>query len=641
MARFKTKVIPAVICLLLALLILPIGGNIYAQDEASVTIIEPVNSAKLDNSWISIEIAYSVPTTVTQDQYGDVNYDLEIYLRLVALQDQSSGQGAGYDKERIDVVTDITRGNQIWSTVVNIGHELYFPGDEAPYGTYEVEAVIVKGLLGEFVTRATSTFFYSSSSALPPGSPKTLIIKSFTANPLTQKAGEPVTLSWEVEGADLIFINEGVSNLPASGNGTVVPTEASRSAVQYIGEGGVTEVATYTATYTIRASNSYGESEQKTVEIIIEPLTFDEIFLEYAQWGTNPPIQPYVWPDGTSDAQPLVGPSSCGGANNFVETATYVSGIGSYEGIRWDCIAMQYRTLTCLNELKLKGKLIGWDYMPVEGAIWAPTGFYAQHQAVAIWKTAYDWQGTAEILDPHDRQRPHHYPATAGLDSIFAWYPDQDYSEVYPDIPDGFAAKAHEYLLDEFDANNWDRWANGKGAKTPWQGEKTLPAKICYAIGLFCPVNVIITNSAGQRLGKLSDGTFVVEFQPLDAYYWSDINGDKQWYFALADGIYEIGITGIESGNFRLLTYTGGGCINDYGENSIAVGQPAILNLQPGVQGELTIIGSSTVAPEIKPIELFQTSASEGGGVNVALIVGSMAGLLVIIGIIYLTSRKR
>ena len=292
----------------------------------------------------------------------------------------------------------------------------------APAGEYELKADLLNDTFeGDIVATARSTFHYTTASVIPPA--KQLVIE-FTATPEKQKAGDPVTLNWKVTGADSVSIDQGIGSVQAEGNKEVTPSEASRSSVQLMGEAGVTEVVTYTATYTLRAIDNSGGVAEKTVTVGIQPKTIDEIYKDYEEWGTNPPNKKYVWPDKTSDTQPLVGPSLSGATNNFLETAASLQGdLETYkELLRWDCNAMQYRSLTCLNELKKAGKLIGWDYMPVEGAVIARTSPYLEHQAVAIWPTGYgdSWTRKATILDPHDRQAPHSYSVTDGLDSMYS-----------------------------------------------------------------------------------------------------------------------------------------------------------------------------------------------------------------------------
>jgi hypothetical protein len=689
MTKLWSKLVPTAICLLLVFLFLPFAGNVYVQETYSIGIVRPANGATLDSPVFTLELSFNTGTKYFSG-------DIDVGYRLVALEGKAPGEGL----EGIDTniggkaYWPIPKGGKLTDSV-DLDAEYH---GTIPAGEYEVVAKLRKGSgVMETVATAKSTFYYGT------GAGAALNIENFSVAPAKLKAGDPadlakagnpVTLTWKVTGASSVSIDHGVGSVTAEGTKDVTPTEASRSSVQYMGEGGTTEVVTYTAMYTLKAMDGFGKAYEKTVTIKIQPKTIDEIFNEYSAWGTNPDA--YKWPDGTIDAHPLVGKSSCGGVNNLIEFATWLTGIGSYEGVRWDCNAMQYRSLVCLNELKKAGKLIGWDYMPVEGKAITHTGLYPEHQAVAIWPTGYgdSWRRTATILDPHDRQEPHRYSVTDGLDSIAPWEPDMDFSETYPDLPDSIASKAsttHQYQFDEFDKNTGNRWKNGQGAKTPWQNEKTLgeriqksardflaekaeqvgkpveevldtPLKDVFKMaGVFCPANVLITNSAGQRLGMLSDGTLVAEFEPFYADYWSDENGEKQWVFALIDDTYKIDITGSKSEDFRLLTYTGGDNINDYGENPLTIGKAAVLTMQAGTVGQLTLADGTKVTPTAKAIDSFlpapttapttgpttdaiptsaQTPTSDSEWFNWGLIAVIIAAVILIVSIVFLVRKK-
>lgn len=59
-----------------------------------------------------------------------------------------------------------------------------------------------------------------------PESSKT-VVTSFTATPCSFTAGQPVTLSWSVENADSVSINQGVGTVAATGSAVVSPTAST------------------------------------------------------------------------------------------------------------------------------------------------------------------------------------------------------------------------------------------------------------------------------------------------------------------------------------------------------------------------------------------------------------------------------
>jgi hypothetical protein len=662
MVKLWIKAMPVIICFLLALLLLPGAGKVNAQDAQegySLKIIEPADGSTVNRDGFHLKFGWTKPSST-----WSVHINGEI--KPVIFEDTVPNP-----EFSLDTVFKFSGFTQLQhSGTETLPYNLYFgTRGFAPAGLYEIKVSLVNDAEENVsVATARSTFHYPPSNMQVTDHP---VVVYFNAEPFTIKVGSNVTLSWKVTGADSVSIDQGIGIVENEGSIEVSPID-----VESLNPAAGSD---YTAQFILTATNSQGDdvTASKTVSII--PLTIDEIFAEYEKWGNRP----YIWPDGTRDPKALVGPSWCGGFSNFWKSFTSVTNIGSYEGVRWDCNATQYRTLVFLNELKEQGRLIGWDYMGVRGAaVYFRSGPYAFHHAAAIWEIGEDWTQTATIFDPFNTQSPCRYSVTDGLDSIAPWEPDDYYSEVYPSVPDGEAIKYNQYFLDEFDKNIHNRWGNGGGTKTPWQNPETLqslvirkaqeawaenvkkpiedvldtPLKDVYKmVGLFCPANLLITNDAGQRLGKLADGTVVTEFQPLDAYYWSDVTGDKQWVFGLLDGTYKIDITGSSSGNFRLLTYTGGDNINDYGENPIANGQQMVLSMQPGAVSELILADGTKVIPEAKAIESFlplkpaptteptpaPTSTPEDKGLNLSFIGSVIGGVIVILLLLFLFGRRK
>ena len=306
----------------------------------------------------------------------------------------------------------------------------------------------------------------------------------------------------------------------------------------------------------------------------------------YVEFGTSP----HTWPDGRTDKKALTGPYSTGAANNFFEWAA-----GCTECSRFNCEAMQYKTLWFLNNLKNKKiencnkpkflcKLKGWDYAPVCGV--CPP--WPWHNAVALYDWGKKWWDDtgilpptgsgAIILDPHGNQKPYWY----GADSVpFSW-------------------NIRTFLEKTYEADGWNpQWSDVEVKQT-----KTVSGAVN------CPVDVLIVNSQGHRLGVLSNGDKVAEFEPIDFYFWEDEKGDKQWFFALAQDTYEIELIGTGSGNFHLLTSPSGEEIHDYGDNPIAAGDQATLIMNPEGD-ELTLADGKEVTPTIIKLPPAPTPSSK------------------------------
>ena len=589
-----------IVCFILTLLLLPCAGKTYAQGY-TIVINEPALGTTISSPELTVSVTYSLPPE-------SISCDVDTRIRLVALEGEAPGQGNSFEETRFYGGYNV-RKSGTWTFSKNINDIYWSPWGSAPAGEYEINAYLKRGLGEEEVAAAGSTFYYrSTAQAATP-------VIEFNREPANLdkiKVGEPVTLKWKVTGATSVSIDHGVGSVGAEGSQPVVPTEVIATEVLPVGRFPI-----YMARYTLTATNSAGTAI-KEVTVEVEPKSREEIFKLYQAWGYSKDVR--TWPDGTEEAQPLVGRVSSGALNNFIDAATD----GDLANNRFNCIAMQYKTLVFLNELKKTGALLGWDYMPVTG----PKLPYPQHNAVVMWPQGTAYDRTGEILDPHGKQEPDSYLATEEFTSglrdspnqnwtapafFTSWEPDPAYNDVYPGIGYGTAYNQGGYMLDNFKNNpeDIDRWGGGSSLKTPWDQSLRVPMSGDYdevELVSRCPVDMLITNSAGQRLGVLPNGEWVAEFSPLDSYYWIDDNGDKQWFFALPKDTYQTSITGTGTGNFHLSTHTSGGEVQDYGENPIASGEQATLSIDPQQGEELILADGQTVTPQSETIESFITS---------------------------------
>ncbi|MDD5339533.1 MAG: hypothetical protein PHG35_09080 [Dehalococcoidales bacterium] len=562
--------------------------------------------------------------------------NIQVEIKLVALDDNTPGQDAWFNE-----VYPLSYSTGIYGPDSGTWTENpYFAASwsvlgAVPAGVYEIKAVMYNDMIGgDIVATARSTFHFVTSSC----------IKSFSVNPTTVKVDldNPleVTLSWETVDASYVSIDQGVGDVAAEGSMKVSPIEIELP-------NPASGQLNFLAVFTLTASSGFlGLEETATVSVIIQPLTFDEIFNAYKIWGNTP----HTWVDGSYDAKPLEGPTYFGSATNFLGGVTNVVGYSGFT--RYGCQALQYKTLVFLNELESNDKLIGWDYMPIRKIFSGTESIdWVQHNAVVISQYGKDWR-TGYVLDSHPKQTPAHFPVDSGWRND--WSDLQTaYGDVYPGIPGGSAAATGKLKL-----NNFNQCVeNYYNARTPW-GSKITTINIDIQddgnnikITVNCPVNVLVTNSAGQRLGMLPNNEWVFEFKPLDAYYWSDENGDKQWYFSLPNDTYDIDFDGTESGVFDVITYAGGDNINGYGDNPTAPGQRAVLSIEPGVISELTLDDGTKVVPETRaiasyvPTDFVPTPATtptpaSNEDFNWALLVGAIGGLVVLLLIITLVTRK-
>jgi len=272
-----------------------------------------------------------------------------------------------------------------------------------------------------------------------------------------------------------------------------------------------------------------------------EKLPLAEILSMYNTFGTTA----HTWPDGTTEAKPLVGKTGSGVMNNILASATAAKNAlkfwkkGKNPYTRYECDAMQYKVMCgFLQKLKDAGLLDCWEFKAVEGV--SPP--YPVHHAVVLWQKGTDWQRNGIILDPHGHQKPHYSTTEVHL---FDWHlevtRDGRYNYVDP------CALAPPWQ----DQGGSEKSAAGKG------------------FAVMCPVDVFITNSRGQRLGVGPSGRYLEEFPPLDNSFYMDEKGEKQWFFFLPDDTYTVQMTGTGNGSFRLVTATNSGQLHDYGTHPI------------------------------------------------------------------------
>ena len=208
--------------------------------------------------------------------------------------------------------------------------------------------------------------------------------------------------------------------------------------------------------------------------------------------------------------------------------------------------------------------LNGLDYLPVESCGGA-------HHAVCIYASGGNWRETGIVLDPWYWQKPKIYPITA-------WDPVPEADPLYEGQYPGTGGTGYPVTF------------SPKEFRKAWEEDKV-------QINLRSPVDVLITDNLGRRVGRTPENEFVNEVS--DAFFVAHPENETLvWYFILPEDTYQVKITGTDEGTFHLSTKHSEQLIRDYGSNPITGGGEAYTTLDPGnPSAALTLAGGTTVYP--------------------------------------------
>ena len=232
------------------------------------------------------------------------------------------------------------------------------------------------------------------------------------------------------------------------------------------------------------------------------------------------------------------------------------------------CGAYASKVLMFLNEMKSDPNectlLNGFEYGPIRGAS-------DVHHAVVIYPEGTDWKETGTVLDPWINQNPEVY-------SISGW----------------------SYMLLGA-SEEQEKLGISEPLKSRYPTSKTyggiLDATGTIILGILkCPVDILITDNEGRRLGML-DGSPIGEIpsaiilrNPND-----ESNNNNSWYFELnttTNSRYTLEIVGTDKGSFELITFDSKNKqVRDYGHQPIS----------KGLKAQIIFDATSAEAPLILP----------------------------------------
>ena len=258
--------------------------------------------------------------------------------------------------------------------------------------------------------------------------------------------------------------------------------------------------------------------------------------------------------------------------------------------------------------------LRGLDYGPIQRGI--PNGYslgigqqLTGHVAVILYRIGSTWNGLqsshqgvgSTVFDPWITQQPEMYTLN---NWVGKWgFPQPDETKVEMTGPTS-AYSGYPITGGPICPNpNMRPKKSGDSAKT----QTNLLGR--------CPVDMLVTDSQGRRVGMLPNGTLIQEFPSIAERYTDENNQTIGWYFGLGSDVYNVVITGHSSGEFQILVNspaTGDQAI-DYGNQTITMGAQAKLTLNSGdTQPELTLPDGSTVTPKSFQSP-FKSNSTTGG----------------------------
>jgi pSer/pThr/pTyr-binding forkhead associated (FHA) protein len=270
----------------------------------------------------------------------------------------------------------------------------------------------------------------------------------------------------------------------------------------------------------------------------------------------------------------------------------------------WVCEAYQKRVLDLLHRMRADPvecrHLLGWDFATIDG-------WFGAHLAVVIYPEGSSWQEKGVVLDPWPSQKPEAYY----IDQWRFWgrIADRNYED---------------RLLD------------------PAHAPAVKPRRPKIAGTVKCPVNLLIQDSQGRRLGATAGGDVRFEIPGAVILNLPDDEGENNWYFELYAGgePYNLEITGLDAGTFELTWVDSDSRdIREYGAQQIAQGAAAAVLLDSGDASPPLVLPDGThVEPTIlKAPHDLRGLAAAALGVGFLALLFAAAGLLAL----RVTRRRR
>ena len=259
---------------------------------------------------------------------------------------------------------------------------------------------------------------------------------------------------------------------------------------------------------------------------------------------------------------------SPGSANNIFGDNAYAC--GAYQGAVLDWLEKVKNS----PDPQTRQLLDGFDFGPIQIAAGA-------HQAVVLFPAGTDWRLTGIVLDPWKEQRPEIYPLRGVGDQ-------NDWCELFwlglgcpPEgavgnsiVPIG--ANTGHYPTTPNPDGSW-RYFSDPSRRSAASSNAALRKHI--SVG--SPVQVLLIDSSGKRVGVSPGGEFINDFgAAIEAQLLIAPDGTYETTFSLPDGQYTLELTGTGFGQVHVLTRHDETVIEQFQPVQVASGDVLVLDWQ-------------------------------------------------------------
>lgn len=258
-----------------------------------------------------------------------------------------------------------------------------------------------------------------------------------------------------------------------------------------------------------------------------------------------------------------------------------------------------------------------YDYGPIHA-------YYGGHQAVVIYPKGTNWKVTGTVLDPWPKQRPETFSVPEWNRRFwFGQGPSTVYEGQYPltggaDYPKPLLRipPSHMAILKRLAPEQRRQYTQLTDQRARDDFINSLPPSDTEttAVVVHSPVQMIVADETGRRVGWVDEQTFVYEIPGVDVDCFPEGDDDHGMMLLLPQGRYSVQITGVRAGSFgftRVVAPTTSSTpLSQKLDIPVQPGQKYTCVLTPGAEMPLTGPDDLPITLEKLPI----TGDAGGGG---------------------------